>query len=324
MPRTLVTGGLGFIGSHLVERLVNRGEEVWIVDDCSTSVVDPEHFASHCQVVVANLAEMDLGELGPFERIFHLADIAGPARVIQHPGRLGPAFVQSLTTVLAAATPGRTRVTMVSSSEVYGRAGDHREDTTAWLAYPPTRRAEYAAAKALCEVVALNHGRALDVAVNVVRPFNVAGPRQSPLGGFVVPRFVLAALRGDALTVFGNGRQRRCFTHVADTVDSILAVADSDVSDEIFNSGNPANDTAIGDLARRVLDVCELVASIVHVDPTDVFGPDYTESFDKTPNIDKIGATLGWRPARGINEVIADVHRYYLGIGGGGEQRCSA
>ncbi len=210
----------------------------------------------------------------------------------------------ALDNVLRLAQPGRTRVLYVSSSEVYGRPGCFAEDADKVVYAPYTTRLEYATAKILCEISAVNYAKRTGVSVNVVRPFNIVGPRQASRGGFVVPRFFEAALSGAPITVFGDGRQIRCFTDVCDVVDSLLAVMSSSRSGLIVNSGNPDNAISIRELAHLIKRVCDSDSRIVHVDPRTIFGALYTEAFDKIPDIELIKRETGWTPRRSLPTLL--------------------
>jgi UDP-glucose 4-epimerase len=305
--RTLVTGGLGFVGSHLVEKLAARGEDVTVVDNVSTPAVRPETLAGICTIHIGDAAELSAGD-GPFEHVYHLADIAGPARVVEHGGEIAHLAVSNARAVLRAARAWRARVLIVSSSEVYGRTGTFDEHDDLIIPASYTARLEYAVGKSLVEIAAMNAVRRHDLSVNIVRPFNIAGPRQRSLGGFVIPRFFEAALARRPIEIFDGGAQERAFCHVLDTVDSLVTVMDSGCSAETFNTGNADNRIEIGALAQWIRDLTGSDSPIVHRDGTDVFGPLYAESFNKLPNIAKIKARTGWRPVRPLAQMLSDVH----------------
>ncbi|MFI7121891.1 NAD-dependent epimerase/dehydratase family protein [Amycolatopsis sp. NPDC049868] len=308
MPSALVTGGLGFLGSHLVEELVSRGIDTTVVDSKICPVVSEDTLPA--RVVVVDAADYD-GEGRQFDYIFHLADLAGPAGILPYAGQIAERTINGLTNVMRLAVPGKTRMLFVSSSEIYGKAGCYPESEPALIYTPYTVRLEYAAAKSLAEITLLNHSARAGLHANVIRPFNIAGPRQSSRGGFVIPRFFEAALTGQPLTVFGDGSQIRTFTHVEDTVGSILAATLTDQSGEIFNSGNPGNKVSILDLAEQVRALCGSSSPIELVDPRDLFGASYAESFDKVPDVRKIGDRLGWQAKRSLGDLLDDVHASY-------------
>ncbi|HEV8438567.1 MAG TPA: NAD-dependent epimerase/dehydratase family protein [Methylomirabilota bacterium] len=310
MTRSLVTGGLGFLGSHLVDALLRDGVEVTIVDDQSSSVVDAAAYARRCRVEIGDVSACSF-DAPSFDQIYHLAERAGPAGILPYAGTLGRRSMLAMENVLRLATPGRTRLVYVSSSEVYGRPGTFTEAEHNVVPSRCTVRLEYALAKMLGEATALNASRMRAIEVNVVRPFNIAGPRQSSAGGFVLPRFFEAAMSGRPLTVFDDGRQRRSLTHVLDTVDSLIAVMRASAHGLVLNSGNPANAVSILDLAREVNRICGSRSPIVFVDPRTIYGPLYSEAFDKAPDIGRITAEVGWTPRRDLAQVLRDTFEYY-------------
>jgi len=316
MNRVLVTGGLGFIGSHLVDALLLDGVDVTIVDDQSSSVVDAAEYARRCRVEISDVAACSLDAPG-FDQIYHLAERAGPAGILAYAGTLGRRSMLAMESVLRLATPGKTRILYVSSSEVYGRPGTFTEADHNVVPSKYTVRLEYALAKMLGEVTLLNASRNRGIEAIIVRPFNVVGPRQSSAGGFVLPRFFEAAISGSPVTVFDDGRQRRALTHVHDTVDSLVAVMRSTASGLVFNSGNPANAICILDLARQVNDMCGGRSTIGFVDPRTIYGPLYSEAFDKVPNIGRIMAEVGWTPKRHLYQVLRDTFEHYMQKGRG-------
>lgn len=305
--RILVTGGLGFVGSHLVERLAAAGHSLTVVDNGANPVVSAESFERICAINRLDASAVDTLS-GPFDQIYHLSDIAGPARVIHYGGELAKTSITGVHAVLAASKRWGARTLVVSSSEVYGQTGAFSESEPLTVPARATARLEYAASKILGEVATLNAARSHEIDVNIVRPFNIAGPRQSSAGGFVIPRFFEAALEQRPLQVFEGGEQSRAFCHVLDMVDSFVAVMESPYTAETFNSGNAANSIEIGRLAAQIRDLTGSSSPIDYLDGAEVFGPLYVESFDKTPNTAKIEAMVGWQPTRSLDQVLADVH----------------
>jgi nucleoside-diphosphate-sugar epimerase len=211
----------------------------------------------------------------------------------------------------------------VSTSEVYGcdpGEGAQAEDIDKVVPSKYTVRLEYGVAKLACEVSLCNLAAASNLKVNIIRPFNIVGVGQKGEVGFVLPRFVQQALAGLPLTVFGDGKQKRCFTSVEDVVDAILLITDAKVHGEIYNVGNPANICTINELAKKVIAVAgasqiglELASSgmiaskVVHVDPKTIYGPFYEEAWNKIPDITKIVETLGWLPERPLIDIVKEV-----------------
>jgi UDP-glucose 4-epimerase len=247
-----------------------------------------------------------------FDQIYHLASVVGPVGVLPHAGKMASMVVNDTARVIALALRGGARVVDVSTSEVYGggRDGYCSERDLKVIQPNVTVRLEYAVAKLAAEIALMNTTRVTPLHATVVRPFNVAGPRQSPTGGFVLPRFVGQALRGEPLTVYNDGSMIRAFTHVLDIVEGLVAAMARGENGEAYNLGNPANKTSIIDLARRVLARTGGPSKIEFVDPKELFGPLFAEANDKYPDADKSINELGWRPTRDIDRVIVDTIDY--------------
>lgn len=315
MKRALVTGGLGFVGSHLVDRLLEDGYAVTIVDSLLSNVMPPSHYEQRCQVITGAIEEVDADLLpahqNRFDEIYHLASVVGPAGVLQHAGEIARTVVASGEAVVDLALSHGARLLVMSTSEVYGRSGTFRETDNCIIPGRFTVRLEYAVAKLTSEIAVINRARVTDLKVNVVRPFNIAGPRQLPWGGFVLPRFVIGALTGHPLTVFGTGQQVRAFTDVRDIVSGVVAVMRSEHRSRIFNLGNPANELSIMELALRVREVVGSRSPIVNVDPKALFGPLYEEGFDKVPEDTRAREELGWEPRFDLDTTIRDTMKWY-------------
>jgi nucleoside-diphosphate-sugar epimerase len=315
MKHILVTGGLGFIGSHLVETLVGQGHFVVVVDDGSTNVVAPDfiHAINYDaqQSGIQSFALRAWAEYDPFDEIYHLASPVGPAGILDRAGEMVEQIVGDTYAVVKVANHSRARLVFVSTSEIYGGGvnGLCREDMPRIVQAETTVRLEYAIAKLAAETALINLCRTTPLQAVIVRPFNVAGPRQSAKGGFVLPRFVGQALRGEALTVFGDGSQVRAFTHVADIVEGLLSAMENGKSGTAYNLGNRANKTTILDLARRVI-AANGGGTITFTDGKTVHGPLFAEAADKWPDSTRAVTGLGWLPLRGIDETIMDVIYY--------------
>ncbi len=313
MKRVLVTGGLGFVGSHLTDRLLANGCAVTIVDNLSSNVMAPTDYPG-CRVIVGAIEDiygqlLDTSE--PFDEIFHLASVVGPAGVLQYAGQMARSIVLSGDAVIQMALQHEARLVLASTSEVYGRAGELRESDGCQVSAEVTVRLEYAVAKLASEIAALNRAKVRDLHVNVVRPFNIAGPRQLPDGGFVLPRFVVAALSGEPLTVFGDGSQVRAFTDVRDIVSGLQAVMASQKSGLVLNLGNPANELSILDLARRVRHLSNSTSEITLSDPKALFGPLYEEGIERVPVVEQAFAELDWRPEFTVEQTILGTIDWY-------------
>jgi UDP-glucose 4-epimerase len=314
--KALVTGGAGFIGSHLSERLLEEGSEVFALDDVSTgSNENVAHLADRPDfhlVVESVLSPSVVSELvHKCDVVYHLAAVVGVQLIVDQPGHTLLTNIEGTENVLEYCTKFGKRVLVASSSEVYG---DHPEEQLlredARRIYGPTtaRRWAYADSKAIDEFLALAWHEERDLDCVIVRLFNTVGPRQSGQYGMVIPRFVQAALAGQPLEVHGDGTQTRCFCHVADTVRGLMGLMDEPAtSGEIYNVGSQER-LAIHDLAERVRAKTESSSEIVFVPYEEVFPHGAMEEmFHREPSIEKIGAAIGWAPTRTLDEILADV-----------------
>ena len=317
--RFLVTGGFGFIGSHFVERLLATGAEVHVVDDLSTSPINLQAYLDqlkHRSMLTYDICTdleycNGVGE-ERYDGIFHLASVVGPVGILQHAGRIAREMIIAMSAVAELALRCGAKVVDVSTSEVYGggRDGWCSEDDTKLIQSNVTVRLEYAVGKLAAETALVNLTKVTDLQASIVRPFNVAGPRQSPQGGFVLPRFIDQGLSGEPLTVYNDGTMVRALTHVYDIVNGLLLTMESGESGSAYNIGNPANKTTILDLAKRVIRISKSSSEIIFVDPTTLFGPLFAEANDKYPDASLALRALGWIPRYDLDVLIADTVEY--------------
>lgn len=318
--RVLVTGGFGFIGSHLVERLLlDRDVYVHVVDNLTSSPIDVETFVrqlpepkrlTHDLCSVENFC--DRGTRTTFDEIYHLASVVGPVGVLAHAGRIAGMMVNDTARVATLASACRARLVDVSTSEVYGGGRDGYCSERDFKVIQPkvTVRLEYAVGKLAAEIALVNMTAVSTLSASIVRPFNVAGPRQSGKGGFVLPRFITQAMAGQPLTVYGDGGMIRAFTHVSDIADGLLAVMERGRSGEAYNLGNPANKTTILGLAQRVVRLTGSRSDVIFIDPKTLFGPLFEEANDKYPDADRSINELGWVPKHDLDQIILDTAEY--------------
>jgi UDP-glucose 4-epimerase len=314
--KALVTGGAGFIGSHLSERLLAGGWEVYALDDLSTgSVANVAALRDHPRfhlVVESVLSSSVVSELVfKCDAVWHLAAAVGVRLIVEQPGRTLLTNVQGTETVLEYCARFEKPVLVASSSEV---AGDHpaeqqplRED--ARRIYGPTtaKRWAYADSKALDEFLALALHEERGLQVVIARLFNTVGPRQSGEYGNVIPRFVQAAVAGEPLEVHGDGTQTRCFCHVRDTVEALAALVEAGSAwGQIFNVGS-TEPVTINELAERILRATESASELVYVPYDRVYVHGIEEMFQRIPAIEKITAAIGWRPTVGLDAILAEV-----------------
>lgn len=319
--RVLITGGAGFIGSHLSEALLARGYAVTIIDDLSTGrfenvahLVDHPRFSFAIDTITNEIVLDRLAsECGT---IFHLAAAVGVKLIVEHPVHTIQTNVNGTEAVLKAALRYRARVLLASTSEVYGKGNrvPFREDDEVVLGPTSRSRWAYAASKMLDEFLALAHHREYDLPVVLFRLFNTVGPRQIGRYGMVIPRFVGQALQGEQLTVYGDGQQTRCFMHVHDAVNGILALAASAQADgRVFNLGSEI-EISILDLARQVLAVVNQEAlppvedQRLRLIPYDQA---YIEGFDdmrrRVPDTARMRQLTGWQPIHDLEKILQDV-----------------
>lgn len=312
--RSLITGGAGFIGSHLADELLARGDEVHILDDLSTGSIDNmRHLkgrrgfeytidsAANAPIVAELVDSADV--------VFHLAAAVGVQLIVESPVRTIETNVHCTEVVLAQASKKKKPVFIASTSEVYGKSADlpYREDGDLTLGATVKARWSYACSKAIDEFLAIAHWKERKLPTVIGRLFNTVGPRQTGRYGMVIPNFVTQALADRPLTVHGDGTQRRCFCHVSDVVRALAdLMRREDAYGEVFNIGSDS-EIEIRQLAQRVVDMTESASEITLI-PYDVA---YEEGFEdmqrRIPNTTKIYERIGWRPTRSLDEILADV-----------------
>jgi len=313
----LITGGAGFIGSHLAEALLERGERVAIIDDLSTgAIANVRHLREHPRFsyvldTIANekvLAELVDGS----DTVVHLAAAVGVELIVRSPVHTIETNVQGTEVVLKWAAKKGKRVLVASTSEVYGKstAIPFREDADLVLGPSYMGRWSYACSKLLDEFLTLAYHREKGLPATVLRFFNTVGPRQTGRYGMVVPRFVRAALRGAPLTVYGNGQQSRCFTYVGDAVRAVLALLDHDASiGQIYNIGNP-EEVTIAELAQRVIRLTGSDSEIIYVPYEQAYEKGFEDMLRRVPSIEKLSALTGYRPTFMLDNILHAVIAY--------------
>lgn len=311
MSRFLITGGAGFIGSHLADRLLSLGQRVSVLDNLSTGSVDNlAHLRAHpdFEFVMDEVGNTRvLAELvDAADAIFHLAATVGVQKIIDSPVETIVNNVHGTETVLDAAAKKRRKTVIASTSEVYGKstALPFREDGDLVLGATSKSRWSYACSKAIDEFLAIAYWREKKSPAVVARLFNTIGPRQSGQYGMVVPRFISQALDGQDVTVYGSGEQTRSFTYVEDVVTWLILLAQDDRAvGEIFNLGNP-NEVTITDLARRIIQLTDSSSKIRLVPYDEAYESGFEDMGRREPDITKVVGLTGYRPRIDLDEAL--------------------
>jgi UDP-glucose 4-epimerase len=328
--RHLITGGAGFIGSHLVDALTTRGDSVLVLDDLSTGRIENlEHSIGSdlVEFVEGSVTDEELVDdlMQSVDGCLHLASAVGVQLVVSRPLDSLLRNIRGNDIVISSAARHERRLLFASTSEVYGKnsTGALSEDSDRVLGSPYRLRWSYATAKAFGEALAYSYAREQDAPMTVVRLFNTVGPRQTGAYGMVLPRFVRQALAGDDLTVYGNGMQSRCFGHVLDIVHGILLLLDEErAAGNVFNIGN-ASETPIVELARRVIERTDSSSTIKFVPYEEAYDEGFEELGRRQPDTTALEELTGWQPGRTLDEAIDDVVIYerseltVAGVGGG-------
>ncbi len=309
--RIVVTGGAGFIGSHLSEALLERGHEVWALDDLSTGRVENlRSFERHprFRFLEGNVMDSALvnGVVAQCDRVFHLAAAVGVKYVLENPLRSLITNIRGTEVVLEACAEHRRRAVLFSSSEVYGKgvAVPFREDDDRLMG--PTRklRWSYAAGKAVDECLAQAYWQQQRVPVTVVRCFNTCGPRQTSAYGMVIPNMIVRALRNEPILVYGDGQQSRCFSAVSDVVRGVMMLAEARVAEgEIYNIGTD-EEVTVRDLAGRIREMCDSQSPIELVPYENVYGSSFEDMRRRVPDLSKIRDAVGYRPEVSLDQLL--------------------
>jgi UDP-glucose 4-epimerase len=310
----LITGGAGFVGSHLAEALLQQGDNVTALDDLSTgSVMNIQHLKSQRRFECVIDSVMHMGVLAELidqcDIVYHLAAAVGVRLVVDSPVRTLHTNIRATELVLEAAKKKKKKVLITSTSEVYGKATKipfHEDDDL--VIGPPLRgRWSYACSKAIDEFLAIAYHREYGVPVVLVRLFNTVGPRQTGTYGMVVPRFVSQALSGSPITIHGDGTQSRCFGWVGDVVQALikLGVHDRAVG-TIYNIGSD-QEVTINELAAVVRDVTGSSSPIRHISYEQAYGKDFEDMVRRVPDLSRIRATIGYRPTKNLREIVQAV-----------------
>jgi UDP-glucose 4-epimerase len=315
--RVLITGGAGFIGSHLADALLGEGHQVTVIDDLSTGSFDNiAHLkgrAGFRYTIDTVMNEPVLAELvDQCDVVYHLAAAVGVRLIVESPVRTLETNVHGTEVVLKAAAKKQRTVVVASTSEVYGKsdAVPFREDGDIALGPTIKHRWAYACSKALDEFLALAYWKEKRLPVIIVRFFNTVGPRQTGRYGMVVPNFVRQALAGEPITVFGDGTQTRCFTYVGDVVGALTAIVGrEEAHGNVYNVGN-TEEISIFHLAERVKGLTKSSSPIVHIPYDQAYESGFEDMPRRVPDLAKIRALIGYEPRVSLDEILQLVIEY--------------
>ena len=319
--KILITGGAGFIGSHLTDRLVADGHQVTVLDNLTTG--RRENLAKHLEENKIKFVEGSILDLlliedlvSENEYVFHLAAAVGVFNIVNHPLDSLLTNIRGTENVLEAAHKFSKPVLITSSSEVYGKniSDSLKESDDRILGAPVTLRWSYSEAKAIDESLAYAYWIEEKLETRIVRFFNTVGPRQIGAYGMVVPRFVEAALKNEPIAIYGTGEQTRCFGHVLDAVEAVIRIAFAgDTIGRVINIGNDF-EISINDLAKRIIEQTNSKSEIVYVPYQDAYGDGFEDMERRVPNLELIKSLVGWEPKLDLSKMVLDIANYIEGI----------
>lgn len=314
MTNVLITGGAGFIGSHLAEELLQRGQSVHVLDDLSTGTIhniDPLKGREGFSYTIGSVMEERLvAELvDRADHVYHLAAAVGVRLIVENPVGTMETNLKGTEIVLAAARKKKKRFLITSTSEVYGKsdAVPFQEDQDLLIGPPNMARWSYACSKALDEFLAFAHARHYDLPIVIVRLFNTVGPRQTGRYGMVIPTLVSQALKGEKLTVYGDGQQSRCFCHVKDVTKALADLMDCPkAQSEVVNVGND-HELSIYALAELIKERAKSSSEIQLIPYSEAYGEGFEDMRRRIPALKKLESLIGWRPTTSIEQILDDV-----------------
>jgi UDP-glucose 4-epimerase len=318
--RVLITGGSGFIGSHLSDAYIKRGDEVYVIDDLSTgSIENIQHLKSnprfHYTIDSVHNLPVTAELVDQCDVIFHLAAAVGVKLIVESPVRTIETNVRGTEVVLSVANKKKKKVLVASTSEVYGLSSDvpFREDGNLVMGATTKGRWSYACSKAIDEFLALAYWREKKLPTIVVRLFNTVGPRQTGQYGMVIPTFVRQALAGRPITVYGDGTQSRCFGYVGDVVGALMKLMDSsEAVGQVFNIGSN-EEISIRALAERVKAITQSDSEIVYVPYDQAYEEGFEDMPRRIPDISKVSELVGFRPEMSLDGILESVIDYQIG-----------
>lgn len=321
--RYLITGGAGFIGSHLADYLIEQGHSVHIIDNLSTGRLENvQHLFHHerFESTIADILDYHTLEqhISRCDQVFHLAAAVGVRLIMEQPVETIVTNVQGTENILKLASIYGKKVLLASTSEVYGKLMDTSEgiealsETDDWTLGPTTkRRWAYACSKAIDEFLALAYFEEKQLPVVIARFFNTVGPRQTGRYGMVIPNFVQSALANEPIKVFGDGEQSRCFTYVGDAIRAITQLMDTpEAKGQVFNIGSN-HEITINQLAQRVRELANSTSKIEHIPYEKTYGPGFEDMRRRTPDISKLQKAINYKPGHNTDDILREVIAYF-------------
>src|SRR5688572_24185066 len=316
--KILITGGAGFVGSHLADRLIKDGNEITVIDDLSTgrySNIEHLEDTDGFRLIIDTVLNQQLMEelIRETDRVFHMASAVGVRLIMEQPVKTIETIFHGTDVILKFCSRYRKRVLIPSTSEVYGKGASipFSEEDDLLTGATDKHRWAYACAKTLDEFLALAHWKETRLPVVVVRLFNTVGPRQTGQYGMVVPRFVQAALKNEPITVFGDGTQSRCFGHVADVVEGLIKMLETPACfGQVINIGNDEEVSIMG-LADRAITLTGSSSEIKFVPYEEAYGEGFEDMRRRVPSLEKAKRLIGYKPTRTLDNIINDVAGEY-------------
>lgn len=312
--KILITGGAGFVGSHLADKLIGEGHEVTVIDDLSTGrYANIEHLEGHenFHLIIDTVLNEKLMEelIRETDRVYHMASAVGVRLIMERPVKTIETIFRGTDVVLAFCSRYRKRVLIPSTSEVYGKgiSAPFKEEDDLLTGSTDKHRWAYACAKTLDEFLAIAHWKETRLPVVVVRLFNTVGPRQTGQYGMVVPNFIKAAINNEPLMVHGDGKQSRCFGHVLDVVEGLTKLLETpECFGKVFNIGNP-EEISIKGLAEKAIEMTGSSSEIEYISYEEAYGEGFEDMQRRVPSIEKAKKYIGFEPTRKLNDIINDV-----------------
>lgn len=316
--KILITGGAGFVGSHLADKLIGEGHEITVIDNLSTGrYSNVEHLEENpnFKLIIDTVLNAHLMEelIREADRVYHMASAVGVRLIMEQPVKTIETIFHGTDVVLGRCSKFRKRVLIPSTSEVYGKGVSvpFREDDDLLTGATDKHRWAYACAKTLDEFLALAHYKETRLPVVVARLFNTVGPRQTGQYGMVVPRFVKAALKNEPIEVHGDGTQSRCFGHVSDIVSGLVKTLETpSCFGQVINFGSDV-ETSINDLAKRAIALTNSASEIRYVPYEEVYGEGFEDMQRRVPSLDKAKRLVGYQPTKTLDDIINDVAKEF-------------